>query len=291
MQPPVYSRSPRSRSAFTLIELLVVIAIIAVLIALLVPAVQKVREAASRAQCQNNLRQIAVAVHSFHDLHKRLPKGGDNGPVTNCCSPDPGRIDFYNWTYHVLPFLEQAPLYKTGSVNAGRATLTRTPVAVYYCPTRRSVRTYQNLAKCDYAGNAGTNNTNGVMVRPSASPGATMLSITDGTSNTLLAAESRVHLAYLDTAQSGYNSDNEDCYTNGWADDTERQGNAPPEPDLTAPGDLGSLCHGKFGSSHSGGLNCALADGSVRFLSFNVTAENWRRFCVRNDGLLNSNES
>src|SRR5262249_18525211 len=150
---PFHSRSARSRLAFTLIELLVVIAIIAVLIALLVPAVQKVRESASRTQCQNNLRQVAIAFHSFHDVQKRLPKGGDNGPVNNCCSPDTGRIDFYNWTYHILPFIEQGALYKSGSTTAGRTALSRSPVPTYYCPTRRSVRTYQSLAKCDYAGN------------------------------------------------------------------------------------------------------------------------------------------
>src|SRR5262249_25525409 len=121
-------RSPH-RGAFTLIELLVVIAIIAVLIALLVPAVQKVREAANRAQCQNNLKQFGLAVHNYHDSYSALP-------------PDRYAQGWPTWAVFLLPFIEQDNIYKLWDVRLRyreqpNPQATQQNVKVYFCPSRR----------------------------------------------------------------------------------------------------------------------------------------------------------
>src|SRR3954470_24729276 len=119
----------RRRPGFTLIELLVVIAIIAVLIAMLVPAVQKVRESASRAQCQNNLKQIGLAIHNYHDSKKAMP-------------PSRLGVQYATWCVLLLPYLEQDALYKQWDLSKTyymqSALAQTTSVSGYFCPTRRS---------------------------------------------------------------------------------------------------------------------------------------------------------
>jgi prepilin-type N-terminal cleavage/methylation domain-containing protein/prepilin-type processing-associated H-X9-DG protein len=209
----------RSRrcSGFTLIELLVVIAIIAILIGLLLPAVQKVREAAARMKCQNNLKQMALACHSYHDAIGILPTGGiqdyyggrvgPNAPPWNAASPLQalGAQQPWNWMYQILPYIEQ-----NNDFNQGTSTLVRTtPIGLYNCPSRRPPTRIGAFILHDYAANSGTTwcpandptTWNGTIV-PSYVfangfvPVGTvnMLAITDGTSNTLLLGEKFVSI-------------------------------------------------------------------------------------------------
>jgi prepilin-type N-terminal cleavage/methylation domain-containing protein len=247
----------KRRIGFTLIELLVVIAIIATLVAILLPAVQQARESSRRSQCQNNLRQIGLAMHNFHDAKNKFPGGArdhnasvayqKDQPVNDswCCNSR-DRAGF-SWLYHILPYMEQAAIYdlsteamdpplgSTSVSNTGEDAVAQQIVAAYSCPTRRAPEKYTGDTghfRADYAGNAGERTTSGMRhISNAGKRGAIIRTMTgeiiverirDGSSNTILVSEKALHP--LSQGIAGEGGDNERWSNPGWDEDIVRFG-------------------------------------------------------------------
>jgi prepilin-type N-terminal cleavage/methylation domain-containing protein len=303
------SRSPGRAAGFTLIELLVVIAIIAVLIGLLLPAVQKVREAASRTRCQNNLKQLGLGMHSCHDVMGGLPSAGWGwfwvGDPNSSGKDQPG-----GWCYSILSYVEQDSLAKLGAgtaMNSAAYTTAQqqrcsTPLAVFNCPSRRTLATYQGtgtyfnmtsnppaFARTDYAACVGSqaadesfagpgNSTDGYnpqwwSSQASANPAnfngvmysrsqVRFTDITHGTSNQLMLGEKYLNPDNYITGTDG--GDNE-CMFAGMDNDMCRDTNSPAMQDKKGTTDTF-----RFGSVHLTGFNGVLADGSVRIIRYSM---------------------
>ena len=147
----------RHRSGFTLIELLVVIAIIAVLIALLLPAVQAAREAARRAQCTNNLKQLGLALHNYHDVNGTLPMDRYNGPFNGVYTYG---LDCYSVHVRLLPYMEQTPLFNTfnfaiDQTDPANSTGVGTAVQSFVCPSDAEGNPPTGWARTSYHANEG----------------------------------------------------------------------------------------------------------------------------------------
>jgi prepilin-type N-terminal cleavage/methylation domain-containing protein/prepilin-type processing-associated H-X9-DG protein len=284
----MFAKHQRKRGGFTLIELLVVIAIIAILIGLLLPAVQKVREAAARSKCQNQLKQLALAAHTYHDANNSFPSSDPQQP----------RIASFTFTYNpslfvnLMPYFEQDNLYRayyatTRPTNAVKAAI----VPIMLCPSDVSQPTYTSFGTeygmSSYGGNAGTgpdaliNSTNGMFFGQSK---VKITEVSDGTSNTLLFGE-RFHkdrggYAIEQWGRWIYPSDRRDVLmTTG----------APMNYDTLQPPGSTAQRVAAFGSGHSGGANFAFVDGSIHFLSSSIDLTAYQSLSTRNGGeVLNS---
>ena len=272
-------RNPQLRG-FTLIELLVVIAIIAILIALLLPAVQQAREAARRTQCKNNLMQIGLALHNYEMAFEMLPPGcvNETGPIRNI---EEGY--HMSWIVQILPSLEQSQVFgqinfSVGAYAATNGGYRKMVIPTLSCPSdwqRQVSQGNQVLAMNNYAACFGGENVpidvknNGVMFLNSS---VGFRQIRDGASNTIMVGEKCV---MEDTNELGWMSGTKSTLRNtgvainhGWDVGGDAPGAARFRKPLPPPSDTDTS---GYSSYHTGGSQVVLADGSVRFLSENIS--------------------
>ncbi len=281
------NRPAAGRPAFTLIELLVVMAIIAILIGLLLPAVQKVREAAARMKCGNNLKQIGLALHSYNGVNGGFPPGYQA----------PGLDTGWGWGTFLLPYMEQNNLYQQlglpgstfgapGSGSAAATPLTQTPLSVFVCPSDTGPAlnpNKANLAKSNYRGVGGPNwpsvfivdyDYGGVLMQNRS---VRVEDITDGTSSTLAVGECVVSdspVLHVGAVWAGmHSSSTGTVYVSDvfWGFDT----------DTYVLDGTGAQA---FSSRHAGGVQFVFCDGHVAFLPDSTPMQQVMNLAGRNDG-------
>jgi len=329
----------RIARGFTLIELLVVIAIIAVLISLLLPAVQSAREAARRSQCVNNLKQIALSMHNYHDVYEALPLGR---------TLQAGTYRPFSQFARILGYMEQKNVFDTlnfsvGSYDMPNVTGAATTVSSFLCPSDANVQIPIGLvapgfasAGINYRANEGTSvamwygaedtaNVNNDKVAPPnglffSSQRIRLADVVDGTSNTAAIAEhvmgdfnNAIVTELADTFRPGtFPNTSEEAFqlcrsfdirnlsfqgysnvgapwTYGYHSTTSYWHSGPPNSRscMFPPSRIATTTN----SRHPGGVNVALADGSVRFVKNTVNPVTWRALGTRNGGEVISADS
>ncbi len=305
----------RCQTAFTLVELLVVIAIIAILIALLLPAVLLAREAGRRIHCGNNVKQIALALHNYHEFQLKFPPGQWFRGETDSTKPV-DRASGWGWSAMILPQMEQSALYDELDMTFPLASpvninLVRVPNSDFTCPSATMIPpdgvsigqgsesfsiSNPGMALSNYVGNGGDNptsykspvyksnqNRSGILMQDGP---VRIANIADGVSNTLLLGET-IHYRGIRSNTKNFRWDptlyGRDSADYGTADDSLalfRVGNRQPNPPLNVTGSLKT----SYASFHEGGSQFALCDGSVRFIIDLVHVKLLKQLSSRKDG-------